>query len=73
MTDFTACLPFPPSLNHYWRHGSKGTYISAEGKAYRAAVLRLLRSQSRQFSQKTPPEKHRCGEGLLAEGRKAQE
>lgn len=37
-------LPFPPSLNHYWRHGSKGTYISAEGKAYRAAVLRLLHS-----------------------------
>lgn len=44
MTDFTARLPFPPSLNHYWRHGSKGTYISAEGRAYRAAVLRLLRS-----------------------------
>ena len=44
MSDFTARLPFPPSLNHYWRHGSKGTYISAEGKAYRAAVLRLLRS-----------------------------
>ena len=44
MSDFTARLPFPPSLNHYWRHGSKGTYISAEGKAYRATVLRLLRS-----------------------------
>lgn len=44
MSDFTARLPFPPSLNHYWRHGSKGTYISAEGKAYRAAVLRLLHS-----------------------------
>ena len=42
MSDFTARLPFPPSLNHYWRHGSRGTYISAEGKVYRAAVLRLL-------------------------------
>ena len=57
-------LPFPPSLNHYWRHGSKGTYISAEGKAYRAAVLRLLRSQSRLFALLTPAEKQRLGEGL---------
>lgn len=41
-------LPFPPSVNHYWRHISKGpsagrVLISEEGRAYRtncaAAVL----------------------------------
>lgn len=70
MSDFTARLPFPPSLNHYWRHGSKGTYISTEGKAYRAAVLRLLRSpvvlfpRERLFVRITPAEKQRLGEGL---------
>lgn len=33
-------LPFPPSVNHYWRHISKGqaagrVLISEEGRAYR--------------------------------------
>lgn len=33
-------LPFPPSVNHYWRHLSKGknaglVLISEEGRAYR--------------------------------------
>ena len=38
-------LPWPPSINHYWKNfvpkGGKRaiTYISAEGKAFRAAVL----------------------------------
>jgi crossover junction endodeoxyribonuclease RusA len=32
-------LPYPPSVNHYWRRGrGKGLYISAEGRAYRQAV-----------------------------------
>jgi crossover junction endodeoxyribonuclease RusA len=47
MIQFT--LPFPPSVNHYWRHISKGpaagrVLISEEGRAYRtsceAEVLR---------------------------------
>lgn len=31
-------LPWPPSINHYWRHSKNGHYISAEGKAYRELV-----------------------------------
>jgi len=37
-------LPFPPSVNTYWRHPSSGKLagrhlISEKGRAYRAAVL----------------------------------
>lgn len=39
-------LPWPPSINHYWRHTAKGkfviTYISGEGKKYRKNVLKML-------------------------------
>lgn len=31
-------LPWPPSVNHYWRHGKNGHYISSEGRAYREQV-----------------------------------
>ena len=36
-------LPFPPSINHYWRHSRNGTYISAEGKSFRRKVKLLCR------------------------------
>ena len=32
-------LPFPPSVNHYWRHVGHRTLISRIGRAYRAQVL----------------------------------
>ena len=32
-------LPFPPSVNHCWRRGSRRTYMSAAGKAYRQNVI----------------------------------
>lgn len=31
-------LPWPPSINHYWRHTKNGHYISKEGKLYRDEV-----------------------------------
>lgn len=31
-------LPWPPSINHYWRHTKNGHYISKEGKTYRETV-----------------------------------
>lgn len=31
-------LPWPPSVNHYWRHNQGRTHISAEGKAFRQIV-----------------------------------
>ena len=42
-------LPYPPSVNSYWRHPSKGRLagrhlLSAEGRAYREAIgWKLLR------------------------------
>lgn len=31
-------LPWPPSVNHYWRHTKTGHYISEQGKIYRNTV-----------------------------------
>jgi crossover junction endodeoxyribonuclease RusA len=31
-------LPYPPSVNNYWRHTGKRTYITHEGRQYRKAV-----------------------------------
>ena len=42
MANLTITLPFPPSVNHYWRHVVMGkrvtTLISAPGRKYSAAV-----------------------------------
>lgn len=35
-------LPFPPSLNHYYRHVATRTLISQEGRRYRKTVCALL-------------------------------
>lgn len=35
-------LPFPPSINHYWRRVGNKTIISKEGRAYRAAVEAIV-------------------------------
>ena len=31
-------LPYPPSINNYWRHARGRHYISAQGKAFRQEV-----------------------------------
>ncbi len=35
-------LPYPPSLNHYYRHVGYRTLISRQGRAYREAVVKLV-------------------------------
>jgi crossover junction endodeoxyribonuclease RusA len=35
-------LPFPPSVNHYWRRVGPRTLISRGGRRYRDAVARVL-------------------------------
>lgn len=40
MTPIT--LPWPPSVNRYYRNVAGKTLISAEGRAYRCAVVNLL-------------------------------
>ncbi|NDF50951.1 MAG: RusA family crossover junction endodeoxyribonuclease [Betaproteobacteria bacterium] len=43
---FEVTLPWPPSVNNYWRHKVTGrlatVYVSAEGKQYRKAVNNLV-------------------------------
>lgn len=38
----TLTLPFPPSINHYYRRVGPRTLISREGREYRTAVCGLL-------------------------------
>jgi crossover junction endodeoxyribonuclease RusA len=38
---FTIKLPWPPTVNSYWRHTSKGHYISQKGKDYRSHVFQV--------------------------------
>lgn len=40
----TLALPWPPSVNHYWRTWRGRTLISRQGRAYREQVGTLLRS-----------------------------
>jgi crossover junction endodeoxyribonuclease RusA len=40
--DANLTLPWPPSINHYWRHTRNGHYISAEGQAYRETVRQTM-------------------------------
>ena len=35
-------LPYPPSVNHYWRRVAPRTLISREGRRYRREVIALL-------------------------------
>jgi len=39
-------LPWPPSLNTYWRNVGGRTLISSEGRAYREAVVWLAKSEN---------------------------
>lgn len=61
-------LPWPPSINHYWRHTKNGHYISNEGRAYRDLVLSHCFRYKNMFPRKTrlsidieayPPDKRR--------------
>ena len=37
-------LPYPPSVNHYWRHVGSRVHISAKGRAFRRKVRLTLRA-----------------------------
>lgn len=46
---FHVVLPFPPSVNTYWRRSGTHMHISKKGQEYRAKVLSILAAL------KTPP------------------
>ena len=39
---FEVELPYPPSINHYWRRVGRHTLISRTGRAFRAEVVAIL-------------------------------
>ena len=39
-------LPFPPSVNTYYRRGGRVIYLSAKGRDYKKAVLATLKGLS---------------------------
>jgi len=45
MTTAQFALPYPPSINHYYRVFRNRTVISAEGRAFRETVIQQLRSE----------------------------
>jgi crossover junction endodeoxyribonuclease RusA len=46
----TLQLPWPPSINHYWRHTKDGKhYISLEGKIFRETVYYGCRNFRQKF------------------------
>lgn len=61
-------LPWPPSVNHYWRRQGNRYFVSQEGKNYRDEVLYLCHKLRGQFNAKDrlymtieayPPDKRR--------------
>jgi len=46
-------LPFPPSINHYWRKWNNRMVISRDGRRFRAEVCELLTQTSGQGNE--PP------------------
>lgn len=47
MTTITLELPFPPSVNTYWRRVNGKTLISAKGRAYASQVAWMTRRSAR--------------------------
>lgn len=45
-------LPWPPSINNYWRHTRTGHYISRAGKSFRQSVSYLCFNAKDKFTEK---------------------
>lgn len=43
-------LPYPPTVNTYWRRRGSTYFISEEGKRYRRAVALIVRQQQLKLS-----------------------
>jgi len=68
MSRYQISLPWPPTVNTYWRHGRGRHYISARGMQYRKDITHLIRQQQlninttarlRFFITAYPPDKRR--------------
>jgi crossover junction endodeoxyribonuclease RusA len=43
LNEFNFTLPWPPSINSYWRHANGHTYISKKGKSFRKSVIAQIK------------------------------
>lgn len=48
-------LPFPPSVNHYWRHSRGRHYIGPEGKQYGILVKLAVNTRLKRSGEPTTP------------------
>ena len=42
MNEAFMVLPWPPSVNSYWRHSSRGTYLNKPGREFRKEALAAI-------------------------------
>lgn len=45
MPELMITLPFPPSVNTYWRNTKRGTLVSAKGRIFRANAIAAVYEQ----------------------------
>ena len=45
MNEYHLKLPWPPSVNTYWRHARGRHYISKKGKEYRQQIIKIIQQQ----------------------------
>lgn len=45
MPELMLTLPFPPSVNSYWRNTKRGTLVSAKGRVFRANAIAAVYEQ----------------------------
>lgn len=50
MNQYHLKLPYPPSLNTYWRHARGRHYIAEKGTRYRQHITELIRQQNLDIS-----------------------
>ncbi|MDC9615836.1 RusA family crossover junction endodeoxyribonuclease [Xenorhabdus khoisanae] len=46
MKTYNLKLPWPPTVNHYWKHVGRRHYISEKGQKYRRQVIELIEQQN---------------------------
>lgn len=46
MNEYHLKLPWPPSVNTYWRHARGRHYISKKGSEYRKLIIQLIQHQN---------------------------
>lgn len=52
MSELILTLPYPPTVNHYWKHTKSGVhYVTTQGKAYQQAV-KILSQNAPHFAGK---------------------